>query len=134
MSRAWTTHFLAAAGTLAAALCVAASASAALIVNDTWQDGDRTDPAPPTYSEYGTDSDGDGDIESAWFNGGDGTLTTAVGGPLKGQFSSATSRLLSASWTTYFTPEECEVNLAEIGDQMKVTWIFTPTNVTRIER
>ena len=128
MSRDWATNILAAAGTLAAAFCVAASASAALIVNDTWKDGTRNDPAPSTYSEYGTDSDTDGDIESAWFLGGDGSLTTTAGGPLKGQFSSATSAS-SASWTTYFTPEDCEVNLANIGDQMKVTWVFTPTNV-----
>jgi hypothetical protein len=35
----------------------------------------------------------------------------------------------SASWTTYFTPEGREVNLTDVGDQLRVTWVFTPTNV-----
>ena len=49
---------------------LAVTSRAAIVVNDTWQDGTRTDPAAPTYSENGTDSDADGNIESAWFNAG----------------------------------------------------------------
>ena len=45
----------------------AAAGHAAVLVNDTWQDGTRTDPASPTYSENGTDTDADGNLESAWF-------------------------------------------------------------------
>jgi hypothetical protein len=105
-----------------------AKLSAAIIVNDTWQDGTDSDPASPTYSELGTDSDADTDIESAWFQGGVGTLDpVAAGGPQRGNMT--TGGTSSASWTTYYTPEGSEVNLANPGDQLKVTWVFTPTNV-----
>jgi hypothetical protein len=114
---------------LFAAFVFTSPAAAVLIVNDTWQDGTDDDPASPTYSENGTDSDTDGDIESAWFQGGDGTLNpTAAGGPLRGQFSSADSTS-SATWTTYFTPEASPVTLANPGERIRVTWIFTPTNI-----
>src|SRR5688572_9848633 len=81
--------------------------TAAVIVNDTWIDDTDSDPASPTYSENGADADADGDLESAWFQGGDGTLDPIAGGgpgPLRGAFSSGTSAS-SASWTNYFTPE-----------------------------
>jgi hypothetical protein len=93
-----------------------------ILVNDTWQDGTRTDPAPPVYSEDGTDTDGDGDLESAWFNNG-ATMTASTGHLITTVGSS------SSSWTTYFTPEGDEINLAGAGDAMKITWVFTPTNV-----
>jgi hypothetical protein len=129
MLRHWSVKFLAAASCAVAVLAAGQWASAALIVNDTWQDGTDADPASPVYSENGTDSDDDTDLESVWFRGGDGTLDPAgAGGPLRGQFSSSTSAS-SASWTTYFTPESEKVNLANNGDQLKVTWAFTPTNV-----
>jgi len=119
--------WLAAAG--CAMLTLSTAAHGALLVNDRWADGTDTDPASPTYSENGADADADGDLESAWFRGGDGTLDpAAAGGPLRGKFSSATSAS-SASWTTYFTPEASKVNLANNGDQLKVTWAFTPQNV-----
>jgi hypothetical protein len=129
MLRPWKLKFLAVALSVATAAILANAASAALIVNDTWQDGTRDDPASPVYSENGVDGDADTDIESAWFQGGDGTLDPVVaGGPLRGAFSSGTSTS-SASWTTYFTPESSEVELTNVGDQLKVTWVFTPTNV-----
>jgi hypothetical protein len=118
---------------LGAAICWSASAKAGVIVNDTWLDGTRTDPAAPTYSENGVDSDSDGNLESAWFRGGSGTLApVGAGGPLRGTgFVGA-----SASWTTYFTAEGGEVNLANVGDQLKVTWSFTltGTNATNASR
>src|SRR6185312_12418973 len=80
------------------------SARATLIVNDTWQDGNDSQPAAPTYSEYGNDSEPDGDIESAWFQGGVGSLDpVAAGGPERGNMTVAGTS--SATWTTYFTPE-----------------------------
>ncbi len=129
MSRPWTVKFLAAAVSCAAAFCLAVSASASVIlVSDTWLDGTDTDPAV-SQSENGTDLDSDGNLESAWYQGGDGTLDpVGAGGPLQGKFSAPTSGS-SASWTTYYTPQGNEVNLANTGDQLKVTWIFTPTNI-----
>ena len=119
--------WLAAAG--CAMLTLSTAAHGALLVNDRWADGTDSDPASPTYSEMGVDSDSDGDLESAWFRGGDGTLDpVGAGGPLRGSFSSSTSAS-SASWTTYFTPESNKVNLANSGDQLRVTWAFTPQNV-----
>lgn len=101
---------------------------AAIIVNDTWQDGTDSDPASPQYSENGVDSDTDGDIESAWFQGGVGTLDpVGAGGPERGNMTAGGTS--SATWTTYFTPEANPVVLTNAGDQMKVTWVFRLTNV-----
>src|SRR3954468_20465882 len=102
--------------------------SAAIIVNDTWQDGTDSDPASPIYSEYGVDSDADGNIESAWFQGGDGTLDpVGAGGPERGKFSAPTSAS-SASWTTFFTPAATPVLLNQ-DDKVRITWKFIPANV-----
>jgi hypothetical protein len=109
---------------------IASSVSAAVIVRDTWQDGTDDDPASPTYSENGTDTDLDGDRESVWYQGGDGTLNpVGPGGPQRGQFSDPVAGASSASWTTYFTPEALPVTLANDGDRMKLRWVFTPTGV-----
>jgi hypothetical protein len=103
-------------------------ARGATVVNDTWIDGTDSDPASPTYSEHGVDADGDGNIESAWFQGGVGTLDpVAAGGPLRGDMTVGGTG--SASWTTYFTPESSPITLAQAGDSLRVTWQFTPTNI-----
>jgi hypothetical protein len=113
-------------------LALASSASAAgMLVNDTWQDGNRNQPDAPanlvTYAEnngvFGVDADGDGDRESRWFRGGAGTLDpVGAGGPLRGTGFPTSS----ASWTTYFTDAEGnEVNLTNLGDALCVTWDFT---------
>lgn len=113
---------------VALSIIAAQSARAALIVNDTWQDGVDTDPASPTYSENGTDSDLDTDLESVWYQGGAGSLDpVGAGGPQRGNMTAGGTS--SASWTTYFTPEALPVSLASAGDQMKVTWRFRLTNV-----
>jgi len=94
--------------------------SAADVVNDTWNDGTRTDPVAPTYSEMGADSDVDGDIESAWFRGGSGVFDpVGAGGPLR-----LTGTTSSSSLTTYFTPEGSELTLSNPGDSIRVTWGF----------
>jgi len=108
----------------ALAISAGAAARAGVIVNDTWTDGTRTDPASPTYSENGVDSDVDLSIESAWFNAGTGATLTPSVGHLVGAVAAS-----SASWTTFFTPPGSPVTLANAGDQMKITWVFTPTNV-----
>ena len=97
----------------------------AALVNDTWQDGTRTDPASPVYSENGMDLDADGDLESAWYFTGSGASMTASPGHLITTVGASSS----SSSTTYFTPEGSEINLAGAGDAMKITWVFTPTGV-----
>ena len=83
-------------------LSCTASVHAATIVNDTWQDGTDSDPASPVYSENGTDSEPDGDIESAWFQGGDGIARSGwCRRSTAGKFSSPTGGS-SAAWTTLF--------------------------------
>jgi hypothetical protein len=112
----------------ASALILARSATAAVLVNDTWKDGTDTDPASPTYSELGTDSDADGDLESVWYQGGVGTLDpVGVGGPLRADLTGTGGS--SATWTTYFTPDGSEVNLANNGDNVRITWSFTLSGV-----
>ena len=113
---------------LVAMLFRTASVSAAIIVNDTWQDGTDSDPASPIYSEYGVDGDSDADLESAWFQGGAGSLDpVGAGGPERGNLTSGGTS--SASWTTYFTPEATPISLSNAGDKMIVTWAFKLTNV-----
>src|SRR6478609_4247429 len=98
-----------------------ATLNAAIIVNDTWKDGNDTDPASPVYSEYGVDSDADGSLESVWYKGGAGTLNpVGTGGPERGDLTGTGAS--SASWTTYFTPAATPVTLANSGDSVKVTW------------
>lgn len=117
---------------------LAASASAAVLVNDTWLDGERYNPggplfvpAPPPYAEnngvVGNDADLDGDLESAWFRGGTGTLDpVAAGGPLRADIAGTSS----ASWTTYFTGTEgSEAQLVNVGDKLKITWNFSLSGV-----
>src|ERR1017187_2004362 len=100
-----------------------------ILVNDTWQDGTRTDPASPVYAEnngvVGTDADNDGNLESAWFNTG-GTMTASPSNLVTTLPPNGTS---SASWTTYFTPQSTPVTLSGAGDALKITWVFTPSNV-----
>jgi hypothetical protein len=120
-------RFLLCALVFAAAVDRTSSVRAANLVNDTWQDGTDSDPASPTYSENGTDSDTDNDLESAWFQGGVGSLDpVGAGGPLRGDLTQFGTS--SASWTTYFTAEGSEVNLND-GDRLRVTWNFTLTDV-----
>jgi hypothetical protein len=116
--------------TLAAVFGLASSVHGNVLINDTWLDGIRTDPASPTYAEnngiVGTDADSDGNLESAWFRGGTGTVLAPVGagGPLRATMGSS-----SGSFTTYFTPTATPVTLVNAGDTFKLTWVFTPTGV-----
>jgi hypothetical protein len=115
---------------LAAVAMAAASASATIIVRDTWRDGTDSDPASPTYSENGTDSDSDGNLESVWYQGGGGTLEPAgPGGPLEMTMDGGPTGTSSSSWTTYFTPEASPVTLANTGDRLRVTWAFQTNEV-----
>lgn len=114
--------------TLLAVFGLSSSLYGSVIVNDTWLDGTRTDPASPTYSEFGVDGDLDGNIESAWYRGGTGTLDpVGPGGPLRGDLGAGGTG--SGSWTTFFAPGGNAVNLANVGDRLTVTWAFTLQNV-----
>src|SRR3954470_16332202 len=100
----------AAALSAAAGLALSMPLHAAIIVNDTWIDGTDSDPASPVYSENGVDADADGNLESAWYQGGVGTLDpVGAGGPLRGNMTPGGTG--SASWTTYLTPESTPVTL-----------------------
>lgn len=104
---------------------------AVILVNDTWIDTNRTQPTAPTYSENGTDSDADGNLESAWYSSTAANLTVvddAVPGGdrlLRGTIAAASA----ISWATYFTPEASPVSLANPGDQLKITWVFSLTGL-----
>jgi pectate lyase len=100
---------------------------ATVLVSNVWNTGVRSypaynDPNSP-YSEMGVDYNASGDFESAWFNNG-GTMTATPGHLV------TTVGSTSSSWTTYFTPESSPVTLAGAGDQLKITWVFTPSGVT----
>lgn len=110
--------------TLVAALTL--SARAQIVVNDTFLDATRTDPAAPGYSENGVDVDGDGDIESVWYRSGTGSSTTMS----PGHMVNAAGAGGSMSLTTYFSPDGSAVTLNNIGDRMTLTWVFTPSGVT----
>jgi PEP-CTERM motif len=115
---------------LAVLAMVASTASAVTIVRDNWRDGSDADPASPVYSENGVDADADGNRESAWFQGGGGSLEAAgPGGPLEMIMDGGPAGTSSSSWTTYFTPEASPVNLANANDRMVVTWKFTTHDV-----
>jgi hypothetical protein len=107
------------------AMCgLALSSYAQGLVSNVWNTGVYTYPAPPTYSEMGTDSNSSGDLESWWSVGGSGTLDSYAGHLVMTNVATG-----SSSFTTYFTPEGSEVTLANGGDQLKVTWVFTPQGV-----
>jgi hypothetical protein len=111
-------------------LLAAQAAQAANLVNDFWADGTDDDPASPVYSENGTDTDLDGDLESAWFQGGGGSLNPAgPNGPLEMIMDGGPLGSSSSSWTTYFTPEGSEANLSAPGQKLRVTWLFTTHEV-----
>ncbi len=113
---------------LAATFTWAATASAAIIVNDTWLDGNRNEPTTATvggpYSENGADGDLDGDIESVWY-----TSNAALMSSSAGHLMLAPSTTGSSSFTTYFTPEASPVTLAQ-GQAIRVTWEFTPSGLS----
>src|SRR5688500_12015596 len=108
------------AGMALLALSLGSGARAAVLVNDTCQDGTDSDPAAPTDTERGVDGDGDLDQASVWFQGGVSSREpVAAGGPLRGNMTAGGTS--SATWTTYFTPEGTPVTLNQ-GDKLTVTW------------
>ncbi|HTQ40969.1 MAG TPA: PEP-CTERM sorting domain-containing protein [Pirellulales bacterium] len=117
-----------------AALLICSSSQATVIVDNTFNSGLITNPpialtAPysTTYSENGVDQDGSGDITSLWtVNNNGGSTTPSVGHMVSAMNTNGTS---SYQMTTYFTAPGTAVVLANPGDQMVLTWVFTPTGV-----
>ena len=111
-------------------LFVAGLGRAGVLVNDTWNTGVRTYPAADDpnspYSEIGVDYNASGDFESAWFNTGN-AMTATVGHLVTTLPANGTG---SASWTTYFTTEASPVTLTNAGDELQITWVFTPSGVS----
>jgi hypothetical protein len=117
--------------TFLAASLGAMSASAAILVNDTWQDANRTDPTTTVstgpHSEFGTDADADGDLESVWYSS-PAAATSASAGHLVFDNTNGGANTGSSSYTTFFAPDATPVTLAQ-GETLRVTWVFTPDGV-----
>lgn len=105
---------------------VASSYGATILVNDTWKDATRTDPASPTYCEVGADTDVDGDIESLWYRSGTGSSTTMQTNHMIHTAAAASSMSL----TTYFSTNNGAVSLNNLGDKLTITWVFKPNGIT----
>ena len=109
-------QFLPLAVGMSAMLLRIGTLNAATIVNvtGTLKDGSDTDPACPVYSEYGVDSDADGDLESVWYKGGAGTLNpVGAGGPERGDLT-GTGGFRPLPGRRIFTPAGTPVTLANI--------------------
>src|ERR1017187_9087783 len=108
---------------------VAVPGHATVLVSNVWNFSSRSYPAynnpNSPYSEMGFDYNSSGDFESAWFSSSSAALTVPAAGDLR-----AVQPTTSLSLTTYFTPEGSEVNLANAGEELKITWVFTPTTVS----
>jgi hypothetical protein len=121
-------YFIAIAITAMFALVM--SSHATLLVNDTWQESSRNDPG--VAGGYADNNgvvgipDGDGQLDSEWFTTAS-AFTSVTPGDL--HWTAAAS---SAYSSTYFTPEATKVVLANPGDELKVTFVYTPTGVNAI--
>ncbi len=130
------------------AVCALASSSRAqtTIVSNTFNEANRLYPGIPPYSEDGV-VNSEGDIESEFIRGGSGTITVEAPGPGYGAPVAGQANVLvgngeganSASWYTYFTPTNIPpsqttdgVTLANPGDEMILTWQFTPVGVAAL--
>ena len=92
-------------------------AHGAVLLDEDWDDGDRTDTNLPD--------------ESAWFAnsvGGTPTLTAAAG-TLVGNVLMFETNTSSRLWITHFTPTGSPVELA-LGETLKATLTFSASNVT----
>jgi hypothetical protein len=96
--------------------------------NDTWQNGSRTNPPPPLYADNnGTsvvNNDASSYPDSAWFASNSASLTVAGPGDLRAAVPGS-----SLSQYTYFTTPTTPVTLANVGDELKITWVFTPSTI-----
>ncbi len=92
-------------------------ASAAVLLDDDWDDGDRTDTDLPN--------------ESAWYASSFAstpTLSSSVGS-LQGHVMMFETNTSSRLWITHFAPSGSPAELA-VGDTLKATLVFMASNVT----
>ena len=126
--------YLVAVAVLAACALAPSSRAQTVIVSNTFNEANRFYPAIPPYSDDGV-VNSEGDIESQFIRGGSGTIT--VQAPGGGAAVAGQANVLvgsgeaggSASWYTYFTTANNPVTLQTPGDEMILTWQFTPTGV-----
>src|SRR5262245_2587819 len=102
---------------LAIVFALSLPCSGAVLLDDDWDDGDRTDTNLPE--------------ESAWYANNTGTpatptLSVAVGS-LTGNVRMFETNTSSRLWITHFTPAGSPVELG-LKDLLKITLVFTPSN------
>jgi hypothetical protein len=106
---------------LATAFALSLPCSGAVLLDDDWDDGDRTDTNLPE--------------ESAWYANNTGTPATptlsAAAGSLTGNVKMFETNTSSRLWITHFTPAGSPVELG-LKDLLKVTLVFTPSNVAAL--
>ena len=110
-------QFLLPAFILIMTLILTSPAAGAVLLEDDWDDGDRTDTNLPE--------------ESAWFASsasGTPTLTASVGA-LTGNVRMFETNTSSRLWITHFTAPGSPVELG-VKDVLNITLVFTPSNVT----
>ena len=103
---------------LAIIFALASTGSGAVLLDDDWDDGDRTDTNLPE--------------ESAWFANSTGSPATptlsVAAGSLTGNVRMFETNTSSRLWITHYTPSGSPVELG-LKDRLKITLVFTPSNV-----
>jgi len=97
-------------GCFVAVGCLVAPAQAAVIVDDTWADGNRTSTALPT--------------DCAWYAQVASSLVASPGS-MTGTANPTSSRL----WLTYFTTSPSEPVVVPVGEMLKLTLQFVPASM-----
>src|SRR2546428_139021 len=88
------------------------SSHAAVLLDDTWADGNRTSTSLPT--------------DSAWYASTASSLTAAVNS------LTATPSTISRTWWTYFTTNVTAPVSLNVGETLKVTLAFIPSGVVAL--
>ena len=89
------------------------SSHGAVLLDDTWADGNRTTTALPT--------------DAAWFASTASSLVATTNA-----LTATASTITSRTWWTYFTTNAANPVALEIGDTLKITLAFTSSNVVAL--
>src|ERR1041384_8030214 len=87
---------------------------AAVLLDDTWADGNRTNTSLPT--------------DCAWFASSATSLTAAPGA-----MTGIPSTISSRTWWTYFTTNAAAPVSLNVGETLKATLVFVPSGVTGLK-